>query len=462
VGSSHVHAIGKLESTVNFITEPIKRTPVVAECEVLVLGGGPAGIAAATAAAHAGARTVLLERYGFLGGMGTAAMVTNFCGLHATINGSIQQIVGGVADDILARLDRLDGLKAPHPVPDPNGGIGSAAQAYDTAAYKLAADDLTAAAGVTVRLHSFAVGAVMHGESIDAVIVETKSGRGAIRAETFVDCSGDADLAAWAGAKWARGDDHGFMAFPTTMFRIGNVDDEVAMTEGRPNLARLIAEASDDYQLPRKTGIINAQAHRGEWRANLTQISRDGDPIDGSDWADLNFAESEGRRQVQEYFRFLKDRVPGFGQAYLLETAPQIGIRETRRIVGQTVLSAEDVLSCRDFPDSIGCNGWPLEQHLAGAAKWTFIQGRGYHQIPFGATLPVGVDNLLVAGRCASTTPEGQASLRVSGPCFAMGQAAGTAAELSRRQNIPPAELDVQELQDRLETDGAFLGDRGG
>ena len=124
------------------VTEPPRETPVVAECEVLVLGGGPAGIAAATAAARTGARTLLLERYGFLGGMGTAAMVTNFCGLHATINGSIQQVVRGVADDILDRLDRLDGLKAPHPVPDPNGGIGSAAQAYDTAAYKLAADDL--------------------------------------------------------------------------------------------------------------------------------------------------------------------------------------------------------------------------------------------------------------------------------------------------------------------------------
>ena len=129
------------------ITEPARETPIVAEAEVLVLGGGPAGIAAAAAAARTGARTLLLERYGFLGGMGTAAMVTNFCGLHATINGSIQQVVRGVADDILARLDRLDGLKPPHEVADPAGGIGSAAQAYDTAAYKMAADDLLLSAG---------------------------------------------------------------------------------------------------------------------------------------------------------------------------------------------------------------------------------------------------------------------------------------------------------------------------
>jgi hypothetical protein len=441
------------------ITEPARETPIVAEAEVLVLGGGPAGIAAAAAAARTGARTLLLERYGFLGGMGTAAMVTNFCGLHATINGSIQQVVRGVADDILARLDRLDGLKPPHEVADPAGGIGSAAQAYDTAAYKMAADDLLLSAGVNIRFHSVAVGVVMDADRIDAVLVETKSGRGAVRAEMFIDCSGDGDLAHWAGAACEKGGPDGFLAYPTTMFRIANVDDERAMAEGRPRLAELIAAAGDEYDLPRKTGIIGGQLHAGEWRANLTQISRDGAPIDGTDWNDLGYAETEGRRQTQEYFRFLKDRVPGFEDAYLLETAPQIGIRETRRIVGEHVLSGEDVLSCRDFDDSIGCNGWPLEEHIEGGAKWTFIQGRGYHQIPYGTTLPRGVDNLLVAGRCASTTQDGQASLRVSGPCFAMGQAVGTAAELARRDGVTPGAIDRLALQRRLVADGAFIGD---
>ena len=261
------------------VTEPARETPVIAETEVLVLGGGPAGIAAAAAAARTGARTVLLERYGFLGGMGTAAMVTNFCGLHATINGSIQQVVRGVADDILDRLDRLGGLRPPHPVKDPAGGLGTAAQAYDTSAYKMAADDLMASAGVDLHFHTFATGAVMDGARIDAVIVETKSGRGAIRAQTFIDCSGDADLAHWSGAACVKGGDDGFMAYPTTMFRLANVDDARAASEGKPNLTRLIAEAGDDYDLPRKTGIINPQPHDGEWRCNLTQISRDGAPI---------------------------------------------------------------------------------------------------------------------------------------------------------------------------------------
>jgi hypothetical protein len=442
------------------ITEPARQTPVLAEADVVVLGGGPAGIAAAAAAARTGASTILLERYGFLGGMGTAAMVTNFCGLHADINGSIQQVVHGIADDILERLARLDGLREPHIIQGADGRR-TGAQAYDTAAYKLAADDLLTGAGVGLRFHVQAVGAAMDGQRVDAVLVETKSGRGAIRGRAFIDCSGDADLAAWAGAPYALGGDDGFLAYPTLMFRLGNVDDARADAEGRPRLRELIAEAnaSGAYSLPRKAGIIRGQAHGGEWRANLTQISRDGAPINGADADDLAYAEVQGRRQVQEYFRFLRDRVPGFENAYLLETAPQIGIRETRRIQGAFQLDGTDVLDCRDFSDSIGANGWPLETHEAGDVKWQFIGGRGYHQIPFRTCVPQNVDNLLVAGRCASTTQSGQASLRVSGPCFAMGQAAGTAAALALAQRLSVAALPVRDLQQRLLRDGAFLGE---
>ena len=231
---------------------------------------------------------MLLEKYGFLGGMGTAAMVTNFCGLHASINGSVQQVVRGIADDILERLDRLDGLREPHPVKATGGGHDIAAQAYDTSAYKMATDDLLLSAGVDIRFHSFAVGVAMDGPRIDAVLVETKSGRKAIKAEMFIDCSGDGDLAYWAGAECEKGDATGFMAYPTTMFRVANADDEKIQNEGKPNLTQLIAEAGDDYDLPRKTGVLGSQPHMGEWRVNLTQISRDGAPIDGSDWDDLN------------------------------------------------------------------------------------------------------------------------------------------------------------------------------
>ncbi|MEC7388256.1 MAG: FAD-dependent oxidoreductase, partial [Pseudomonadota bacterium] len=172
----------------NYLIEPQKQVEICARAEVLILGGGPSGIAAAIASARSGSKTILLERYGFLGGMGTAAMVTNFCGLHANINGMVQRIVHGVADDILARLEDLGGLNAPHHIKGRNGGHDTAAQAYDTAAYKVVADELLKDAGVDIRFHALAAGVAMKNtSSIDAVILETKSGRKAIKAEIFID-----------------------------------------------------------------------------------------------------------------------------------------------------------------------------------------------------------------------------------------------------------------------------------
>ena len=181
-------------SVIRSIREPARDVPVVAEADIVVLGGGPAGIAAAEAAARSGTKTLLLERYGFLGGMGTAAMVTNFCGLHAGINGTVTQVVHGVVNDILDRLRHLDGLAEARVIEGPDG-LRTGAQAYDTAAYKLAADQLLAFAGAETRFHTLACGAAMEGDRIQAILIETKSGRGAITANQFIDCSGDGDLA---------------------------------------------------------------------------------------------------------------------------------------------------------------------------------------------------------------------------------------------------------------------------
>ncbi|MEO7546886.1 MAG: FAD-dependent oxidoreductase, partial [Ramlibacter sp.] len=204
----------------DFLTEPSRQTAVYGEYDVVVLGGGPAGMAAATAASRSGRSTLLLERYGFLGGMGTAAGVTNFCGLHANVHGDIRQVVHGVADDLLARIDRLGGLNAPHNV------FGkTVAQAYDTAAYKIAADAMLLGAGVKVLFHALAAGVVMEGPGrVAALLVETKSGRRAVRGQTFIGCSGDGDLAAWAGAPYEKGDGHGNMLYPSTMFRLNGID----------------------------------------------------------------------------------------------------------------------------------------------------------------------------------------------------------------------------------------------
>lgn len=433
------------------VIEPERRIPVAHEADVVVLGGGPSGIAAAVAASRHGARTLLVERYGFLGGNCTAAMVTNFCGLHANVHGELRQVVHGVADEMLARLERLGGLNAPHLV---FGRIQ--AQAYDVAAFKCAADDMLVDAGVTLRLHSLAAGVAMADGRIDALLVETKSGRQAIRGRMFVDCSGDADLAAWAGAPYEKGP---AMAFPTHMFRVGAVDGEAALA-ARPRIRALMEQAEQEgaFRFHRHTPIVAPQKRNSEWRCNVTQIARGGRAADGTDADDLIFAELEGRRQIRDYFAFLKARVPGFADSYLLEIAPQIGIRETRRIVGAYQVSGDDVLGACDFADAVGVNGWPMERHVAGDVAWGWIEGRGYHQVPFRCLVPRGVDNLLVAGRCASLTAEGQSSVRVSGPCFVMGQAAGTAAALALRAGVAPGAVDVAALQSALRADGVWLG----
>ncbi|MGZ5195084.1 MAG: FAD-dependent oxidoreductase [Ramlibacter sp.] len=440
------------------LTEPSRETPVLGEYDVVVLGGGPAGIAASVAAARAGRSTLLIERYGFLGGMGTAAGVTNFCGLHANVHGDIRQVVHGVADDLLARIAHLGGLNAPHAL------FGkTVAQAYDTAAYKIAADDLMVSAGVNVLFHALAAGVVMESpQRVKALLIETKSGRRAVLGRAFIDCSGDGDLAAWAGAPYEKGDGAGNMLYPSTMFRINGIDSQRAgkAWEVIPKLM-LEAEAAGRYKFPRKTPIVRPQKSGIEWRVNLTQLANaQGNAMDGTDAQELSDAEMLGRRQIASVANFLRE-VPGFEQSYIVDIAPQVGIRETRRVQGRYVLTESDVLECASFDDTIGVNGWPLELHLKGDVefRWPNIpESRGFNHLPYRMTVPIGLDNLWVAGRCASMSHEAQSAARVTGACFVMGQAAGTAAHLALKSNRDASSVDTAALQTRLETDGAWLG----
>lgn len=440
------------------LTEPSRQTPVHGEYDVVVLGGGPAGMAAAVSAARAGRSTLLVERYGFLGGMGTAAGVTNFCGLHANVHGDIRQVVHGVASDLLQRIDRLGGLNAPH-----NLFGKTVAQAYDTAAYKIAADDLMLSAGVQLLFHAWGAGVVMEAPGrVKALLVETKSGRRAVLGRAFVDASGDGDLAAWAGAPYEKGDGQGNMLYPSTMFRINGIDPQRAgrAWETIPGLM-LQAEAEGRYRFPRKTPIVRPQKSGIEWRVNLTQLANEeGNAIDGTDADQLSRAEVMGRRQIAEVAGFLRE-VPGFEQSYIVDIAPQVGIRETRRIRGLYELTEADVLGCASFDDTVGVNGWPLELHLKGDVefRWPPIpQSRGFNHLPYRMTVPEGLENVWVAGRCASMSHEAQSAARVTGACFVMGQAAGTAADLALQAGTTGTDVDVAALQRRLEHDGAYLG----
>ncbi len=443
------------------ITEPSRSTPVYGEFDIVVVGGGPAGLTAAAAAARTGYSVLLLERYGFLGGAGTAGGLSTFCGLHAKVYGEHRRVIHGLADELLDRLAKLDGLSRPHLTI--NDGIQ--AQAFDISSYKIAADELVTSSGAGLLFHTFAVGAVLAAEdTIDAVLIESKSGRAAVRGRIFIDATGDGDLAAWARAPYEKSPSLHGMLYPSLMFRINGVDAATAGAAPWRTVEKLMldAERAGTHSFPRKKPIVRPQRNPLEWRANLTQLSNaDGSAIDGTDADQLTRGELQGRQQALDAFTFIRDNTPGFGDSYIVDLAPQIGIRETRRIIGAYQLTEDDVLGCADFADTIGVNGWPVESHVAGGVEFRWQRGenpRGFNQLPFRMILPQRIANLYVIGRCASMTHDAQSAARVTGPCFAMGEAAGTAAGLALGANVSCADVDVAELQQRLERAGAYLG----
>ena len=446
-------------------TEPARQLPVYGSFDVVVVGGGPAGIAASWSAAKHGARVLLIERYGFLGGMGTAGGVTNFAGLYGIRQGQMQQVVHGVVNEVFDRLSAVEGLN------DPQDGMQGRirVRSYDMSAYKCVADQMLRDVGVEILFHAWA--AQVHAEDgrIQALFVETKSGRQTVLAKSFIDCSGDADVAAFAGVPFEVGDGLGSGLYPTTMFRVAHVDSEQALAAVGEFQAinllmkRVQTEKPGKYQFPRDGAILRPQKNPSEWRANVTQIAQaNGMAMDATDARQLSQGELEGRQQVGEFFRFLKNEVPGFAKAQITEIAPQVGIRESRRIQGAYALTGHDIVSCAAFEDAIGVNAWPMEMHAQGKIEWRFPETpvgphqRLYNQLPWRMLVPQGIHNLLVAGRCASMTHEGQSAARVSGGCFVMGQAAGTAAaHLSDGERF--SDISVQALQQRLVSDGCFL-----
>jgi hypothetical protein len=441
-----------------FVDEPARRTPVLGAWEVVVLGGGPAGLATATAAARAGRSTLLVEKGGYLGGAGTSGGLSTFCGMWSNVHGEHVLTTRGHATELLDRIDRLGGLRATHL----SFADRIRAQAYDIPAYRSAADDQLRAAGAALLYHACAVGAVGNDERVEGLVIESKSGRGVLRGEVFVDCSGDGDLLAWTGTPFEKSDPTE-MLHVSTMFRINGVDAERAGPAWK-TLPKLMDEAvaAGRPRFPRRGAIVRPQRDDREWRANATQPrNADGTAIDGTDVWQLTSAEVQGRAQAQEVFAFIRANHPGFENSYIVDIGPEIGVRETRRLLARHMLTEEEVRSCARFPDSIGLNGWPVEAHVDGDLdiRWPYGDDPvGYNQLPYRSLVPVsGPANLLAAGRCAGMTHGGQSAARVAGPCFALGQAAGTAAHLALKAGLPVAEVDVAQLQSTLEDEGACL-----
>jgi hypothetical protein len=432
-----------------------REAPVVLDVDVAVVGGGSAGLAAAIAASQSGARTALLERYGFFGGNATSAWVGTICGLYRKAADGFDLVCRGFAERW------AEGLKAD------GGGIGpvpykdSAVLLYVPWAYKWQADRWVGAQDdLTPLLHAPVTDVVRTGRTIDAVIVGSKRGPLAVAAKVFVDASGDADVVFHAGCATEMGG-AGQRQFPSMQFLMENVDVQAAYAAGLDRLNELIATEGQkpEWDLSRSGGAVLPTFRPGEAFGAMTRIGVEGHAPDMTDPFEATTAEIAGRAEAEKAGRFLKAHMPGFADSFFADTPTQLGVRETRRGMGDYVLTGEDVLGAARFDDAIGCGAWPQEFHVEGkGTDWRWLEEGAYYQMPFRSLVCAEVDNLLLAGRCISATHEALASTRVIAPSMVQGEAAGVAAALAAQKGLTVRGIDVAEVRRILSERGAFLG----
>jgi hypothetical protein len=434
---------------------PGREVPVLAEADVVVAGGGPAGLGAALAAARHGARVVLCERYGFLGGNFTVASVGTVCGLYLDTGDGFEHVVGGIARDFTDALARDGAGIGPIPFKE------TAVFVYVPWAAKRLADHLvTSEPGIDLLLHALVQGVLVEEGRIDALLLATKRGPAAIRGKVFVDCTGDADVATFAGVPTVLGDP-GARQHASMQFVMQHVDGPAAMA-ALADLGPLIEQHG--AHLSRDGGAVIPTLRPGEFVGAMTRVRNpDGTPIDVTDVRQATWGELEGRRLAEEASGFLREHMPGFADAFLADTAVALGVRETRRIVGAHVLTGDDVQRAAEFPDAVVNGAWPQEYHVAGrSTEYRFLAPGRRYQIPFASLHAPQVANLLVAGRCISADHDALASTRVMAPSLALGEAAGTAGALAARGarrtfEVSVAETDVAELRAELIAGGALV-----
>ena len=428
----------------------IDQVPSAAEVDVVVVGGGSAGCVAAVAASRGGARVLLVEKSGRLGGIGTGVLDT-FYGFYTP--GENRKVVGGIPDEVVTALtDQGAAFIRPNTY-GAGGGV-----TYNPEVLLAVWDRLVTGAGVAVLFHSVVVDVIAGTApgTVGGLLIAGKNGITRVATPYVVDASGDADVCAAAGVGFGGAATGERVQALTTTFRLAGVDDERARSFPKEQLFARMADAAaaGRYDLPRQEGSIHRTPVAGVSLANMTRV----EDVDPTDVAALSKAEIEGRRQVGEYVRFLTAEVPGYEAAQLVGVGVQIGIRESRRIRGRYQLTEDDVLSARRFDDAIASCGAPIEDHSGGTdTLWRYIPDSGTYDIPYRALLPVGLANVVVAGRCLSSSHGAHASARSIGQCMAMGQAAGTAVALALPASAPLPEIAVPVLQDRLTDAGAVL-----
>lgn len=444
--------------------------------DVVVVGGGPAGFSAGVGAARAGADVLLVERYGFLGGTATTALVHPFVSPFA----GEEMVNSGIFKDLVDRLIERGAASTeigllpplrPGQVSLDSSNYGPHIR-FDPEVLKIVCDEMIAEVNASVLFHTLAMDAIVEGSAIRGVVIENVSGRRSIFAEVIVDASGDGHVAASAGCAYKLGRSEDGKTMPASLiFTIANVDIN-ALADSRPywdSFVRQATEVGDLHLCREDLQVFQGSCRPNEVTVNTTRILG----LDFTEAHDLTKAELLGRQQVNELMAFFRKYVPGCENAYIDRIGAQVGVRETRRIMGEYVLTGEDIVCARRFPDVIARGAYGVDLHDADGPGTHFaiemqdesgriVQkqlpvGQSY-DIPFRCLCPLRVEQILVAGRCISATREALSAIRIMPVCFSLGQAAGIAAAIAVQRGIKPREVDVAIIQRALIQQGANIG----
>jgi len=455
----------------------VQNIPVVREVDILVVGGGTAGAVAGIAAGREGMKTLVVEQFGFLGGSQTAALVTPM------MPNQIDAIPlnGGIDFEINSRLIAMQESGVWR---DGNRGW------FNPEILKLVLEQMTLQAGTELLYYTFFEDVIVEQQEARGIVIANKAGRGVIIAKSVVDCTGDADVAFRAGVPCESGAPETGLNQPFSVrFNLGNVNlqrfadflctlgkhDVMYQAEGTEvelihtamvwrkgwTLEPVFRKAVAEGVLMESDGnyfqAFTMAGRPGELALNCPRVSTE---IDGTDPFHLTAAQIKGREIVQRYVAFCRAYLPGCENAYLVMTAPMVGVRESRRIRGEYYLTVDDVLGAKKFDDAILRNNYPVDIHRdndGDTAKTTRLPAGAYHEVPYRSIVPLKIERLLVAGRCFSASFEAQSSVRIQSNCRAMGEAAAVASAMSMRKDIAPRHLDGRELRERLITKGARL-----
>lgn len=451
----------------NVVIETQRQIPISQKTQIIVAGGGVAGLSAAITAGRLGTNTLLIEQNGFLGGVATAGLCGNLMGVDFSI-------IGGILREVVEEMRKRK-----------SACIGIHTQ-FDPEAFKYLVLEILREAKVSLLLHSWIAASIVEDNQIKGVIVENKSGRQAILAEIVIDATGDADVADRAGVPYNKGERCGEIVQPVTLlFRMGNVDSHELMTYFQENPDQLyqwpflcfqdfksspprfqfdgffklieLAKMKGKLNLDHNSMAIISTPREGEVLINATSVI----DVDGTNVQDLTRAEIESRRQMWSTVEFLREFVPGFKNSHLIDSGSSIGVRETRQVIGRYILTQRDILHKRKFSDAIARNFFPMDIHgprdNRKGHSWIAIEAGEFYEIPYRCLVPKTVECLLVAGRCISASHEAQGSIRSMPCCMATGQAAGTAAALCVKNQVSPHRLDVSALRDALKRQGVVV-----